>query len=104
MLADMARKVARRLGREEFFWDDDEPDEQSGWDRQTEKKLSRRAPKCRRVYDKATALQKKSRSGDAPACNDAAIAKAVLQAFAGPCKKAEKTYRKAIVSCKQIGR
>lgn len=110
MLTGMGRKVARRrLGR----YDDHEdvfPEDDLDWDAEnpqwkaTAKKLSQRAPKCPRVYDKATDLQKKSRKGDAPACDDAVIGKAVLQAFAGPCKKAEKTYRKAIMTCKRIGR
>jgi hypothetical protein len=118
----MARKVGRRLGR--YDDDDDEGPYKTEWEqdardeaedvmrpagrraqwRQTEGRLSQRAAKCPRVYEKATALQKKSRNGSAPSCNDAAIGKAVLQAFAGPCKKAEKAYRKAAISCKRIGR
>jgi len=117
----MGRKVARRLGRD---FDDDEDDNSTAWERdardeadevtrtpggrsqwrQTEGRLSQRAARCPRTYEKATALQKKSRNGSAPARNDAAIGKAVLQAFAGPCKKAEKAYRKAAISCKRIGR
>jgi hypothetical protein len=61
-----------------------------------------RAAKCQAVYDKAAKLQKDSRTGDMPSCRDAEIAKAVLQAFAGPCGKAEKQYRKALKSCKKL--
>lgn len=119
-MARKARKVGRRLGR----FDDDEEDYGTAWEqdardeadevmrtpggrtqwRQTEGRLSQRAAKCPRVYDKATHLQKQDRKGNAPACDSALIAKAVLQAFSGPCKKAEKSYRKAIAVCKRIGR
>jgi hypothetical protein len=115
----MGRRVGRRLGRDDFDEDDATewerdvhyeaedatrtPGRRSQW-RQTEGRLSQRAAKCPRAYEKATALQKKSRNGSAPACDDAAIGRAVLQAFAGPCKKAEKAYRKAAISCKRIGR
>jgi hypothetical protein len=63
---------------------------------------SDRAAKCGRVYDKAAKLQRDNRLGNMPSCNDTEIAKAVLQAFAGPCGKAEKQYRTALQSCKKL--
>ena len=61
-----------------------------------------RAAKCGAIYDKAAKLQRDNRLGNMPSCKDADIAKAVLQAFAGPCPKAEKAYRRALKSCKKL--